>query len=702
MVWSTDRQGSTSNYQATYRHVSAQLREWNVRARPFDLPADGETVFGDWKMPLSWECNSATLEIIDPFELRHKILADRKKRPESVVYFSGATPANGITSLLVRILDDAEFAAKKSQLKGKLAYVASDPRPLKMRLIEAGAVGVISSWSPAERYMPDATASVESWADRGSDSGFHAGDAAFPAMMISPAMGVELDVLFDRGQVRVKMVIDAKTAAGVLPLTCGYIDATLQEEVVAVCSTQRAGANACASGAAVALEAMRVIQDAATSGALPPLKRALRAMLGAKGVGTQGFAIKNPGILRRAVAAINLEAIGRSVEQVGASFKRIACPDAAPSVADTLLDILIEELWHTALPYSSLERSPYAFVDNGYNDPKIAVPCPAVVGVDRLQGTSADTPTNQFSVASLKAFATLTGAYFHILSTCTQREALWLAHETVRRYGVRIENAAADCAGKLALAENAKQKPALMACAFDRMDYLKEISEKSLMSAKNFMLRDERASGHLALLRLCRHLRRLVDLEKRRLKELADCDAGTVAAPVVPAALAGVRPYKKFAGTPSYGSVPVAEQVLDGTPLPSPRDDAMLHAACFWSDGHHTFEQIVRALKHEFGRDVCESFWRHFQFMELRGLLLLLKPGEPVPKPPKAIKTADDEAPAEDAATEASGAAETSGTTEAAEGEAPVEAAVETPAEPAEPAETGTPVEAEPSEAVAQ
>jgi len=33
---------------------------------------------------------------------------------------------------------------------------------------------------------------------------------------------------------------------------------------------------------------------------------------------------------------------------------------------------------------------------------------------------------------NLKAFATVAGAYMHILATCTQKEALWLAHETVR------------------------------------------------------------------------------------------------------------------------------------------------------------------------------------------------------------------------------------------------------------------------------
>src|SRR5205085_928166 len=109
LVWSTDRQTSNSSYHATYRHVSAKLREWNIRARPFELPADGQTVLGDWKMPIGWECPSGLLEIIDPFELRHKILAERKKRVQAVIAYSGSTPSSGISAVAVRILSEAEF-----------------------------------------------------------------------------------------------------------------------------------------------------------------------------------------------------------------------------------------------------------------------------------------------------------------------------------------------------------------------------------------------------------------------------------------------------------------------------------------------------------------------------------------------------------------------------------------------------------------
>src|SRR5437762_13930564 len=72
LVWSTEKQGTIPAAHSTARHVSARLRDWQIRAKTFELPADGETVLGGFKMPLPWDCRSAILEIIDPFELRHK------------------------------------------------------------------------------------------------------------------------------------------------------------------------------------------------------------------------------------------------------------------------------------------------------------------------------------------------------------------------------------------------------------------------------------------------------------------------------------------------------------------------------------------------------------------------------------------------------------------------------------------------------
>src|ERR1043165_2634236 len=80
--------------------------------------------------------------------------------------------------------------------------------------------------------------------------------------------------------------------------------------------------------------------------------------------------------------------------------------------------------------------------------------------------------------------------------------------------------------------------------------------------------------------------------------------------------------------------------------LPNPREDAMLHAATFWADGTHTFEDIARAVGHEFDRAPSGELWRPSRVMKKHGLMLLLKRGDAVPNPPKPIKDVDSPMPA--------------------------------------------------------
>jgi len=644
-VWKHDRTFTFPAFQNTARHVSARIREWGVRARTFEIPADGKTLMGDWKMPLGWNCKSATLEIYDPFEERGRVLADWKKRPCHVVMWSGPTPPEGITATVIKIADKAELSAKKEQIKGKIVHTTSNPRELKMGLIEAGALAVVTSWCRNAHHNSDAVFWVNAWSDDADGWAFHQGDSPFPAMVITPADGVELDVLMDRGPVKLRMKIDTEYMESTLPLVCGYLDAPLQEEILAIGHAMEQGANDNASGCAVILESLRVLHDATQKGALPPLRRAVRGLLTNECYGTMGFAVQYPGILRRALAGINWDSLGRHHEDVDAVFKHHRCPDASASVADTLMLLLLETWLKQACPYARLQKDlPFSLTDNHYCDPQIGIHCVYVDGQDRWWHTSRDT-MDKISGRSLHAFATISVAYLHFLSTATAVEALWLAQQTVRRFGKRME----DVAGQYAVELEAPHadKPAVLARAFDHLAYVFETCDRAVLSAKRFMLREERAQGHLNLKKLLRHPRRLLDLQKRRLKELADCDAGMLPEPAGLAELAEWRPFKKFVGTATYDSVP-AEKKGD---LPSPMWMASVQCALFWADGKPTFKEIVRRVGYEF-ENLCEkSLVSHFRFMGEQGLLQWLKPGDPIPKPEKhASKTdvEDEAAPADD------------------------------------------------------
>lgn len=633
MIWKGDRMYTYPAFHATARHVAAKLREWGVRARTFEVPADGKTMLGDWKMPLGWDCTAATLEIYDPFEERGRVLADRKKVNTCVIMWSGPTPPEGITAKVIKIAGREDALAKRAEIKGKIVYTPENPRYFKKVLADAGALAVVTSWCRNAHLIPDATFWFNGWSDEPGGWAFHAGDTPLPGMAISPAAGVDLEVLMDRSPVKLRMKISAHYMESTLPLACGYIDAPLQEEVLAIGHAMEQGANDNASGCAVILEALRVLQEANASGALPPLKRAVRGLLTNECYGTVGFAALNPGILRRVLAGINLDTMGRHQEAVDARFKHQRCPDAGVSVADTLLARLLElALGHPERFVKWRGDLPFALTDNHFNDPAIGVHMPYLDSQDRWWHTSKDT-MELISGKTLHAMASVTVAYLHFLATATLPEALWLAHETMSAYGRMIEDAAGAAAGEL---DAAADKALALAEAFDRLDYLKELCDRAVMSSKRFMLREERAAGHQALLKLQRHTRRLVDLEKRRLRELAGCDAGPLPAIDGLGELAALRPFKKFIATPTYEGLP-AEAKAE---VSSPMWTAAVHCACFWADGKLTMAEIARRVGHEFSGYKSANLAAHFRFMGEHGLMQWLQPGEAIPKPAKPEKKA--------------------------------------------------------------
>lgn len=650
LLHATSKLATSSAWHTSARHLAARLRENGVRPRTFEIPADGTSVFGDWRMPRGWECSAGLLEIIDPFELRHKVLAERKKVPACVVTGSGSTPDTGVTAAIVKIASVDELKSKAAALKGKFAFIAEHPQGYVANAIAANAVGIVSSWCPQAHHLPEATAWVE-LDDSNPDA------PKIPVMMISPETGVELDVLLDRGQVKVRMLVACHAIASTLPVVCGYIDAELQEEVLAVTPYTDPGANTGSSGAAALIEALRALQEAVASKKLEAPRRGIRALFTHRNAGTIGFAAQNPGISRRIMAGISLDSAGRHQEGCEAQFTFYLNPDASASVADTLFALLVEAGLRRFLPYSKSGTASFELSDNVFCDPRINVPTPAAHGADRFNRTSADTPENMISGRALQAWSAITLTYLHILSTSTAKEAHWLAHETLDRYAARVEKTAARYALELESWQGHQPPPEeerakILTRAFVHLAYIRETGERAAMSAKSFMLREERAAGHLALLKQIRHLRRLADLEKRRLKELAGCEPVALEAlPAEYADIAALRPYRTFLGTPAYDTIPAAERAELG----SPRYDRTLHLACFWSDGEHTFEEIVRRVEFELSdaqltslaTSAAATLAPHFRLMAKHGMMRMLAPGESVPKPPKPAKHEETSEPSE-------------------------------------------------------
>src|SRR4051812_11156195 len=51
LIWRNDRFFTSPAYNATAQLAAAKMREWNLQSEICNLPADGKTLLGDWKMP---------------------------------------------------------------------------------------------------------------------------------------------------------------------------------------------------------------------------------------------------------------------------------------------------------------------------------------------------------------------------------------------------------------------------------------------------------------------------------------------------------------------------------------------------------------------------------------------------------------------------------------------------------------------------
>jgi hypothetical protein len=614
-IWKSDRQFTYPAFEKTAKTTVQSLRRGGIEAEICPIAADGKTKYGDFVMPLAWDCTAATLEIVSAHGSKRRVIADRKDRPTHTVMWCGPTPREGITAHVVKILSVSDLKRKRREVRGKIVYTPHHPLQLKKALVDAGALAVVTSFCRNGQIIPDATFWFNAWSDNPEGWAFHAGDTPLPGMAISTNAGVELDSLLKRGPVTLKMVVRSRYFEGTLPVASGFLPGKSSEEILVIGHAMEQGANDNATGCAVILESLRAIRGGTRSGKLAPLRRGVRGVLTNECYGTMGYAAKNMESLRRTLAAVNWDTMGRHQESADAIFRYHRCADASASIADTLMRLLLDTWLPRAVPFSKVRMDlPFALTDNAYNDPDIGVPCVYVDSQDRFWHTSADT-ADTIHGPTLHAFAVISATYLHFLATATAPEMLWLADHTVRDYGKRLDDTSQFYA--ILLKDTRRKKPVTLARAFDHLDYVGEICAKSILSARAFMPREQRASAKAQLERLIAHIRRRVTLEKRRLGELAGCRPGKVPIPAAIKDIAHLRPRKKFIGTPAYEGLPDALVKKVGAPT----WNSYVQCAGFWARGELTVAEIVRRVSFEFNRDTSLTIGRHFKFMAKQKLL---------------------------------------------------------------------------------
>jgi hypothetical protein len=341
-IWRYDRWSTLPMWKRSSAEAQAIMKERGFdEVELINTPADGVTKFADWTNPIGWDVRQATLEVVEPADLpdEYRFLCDYLANPTSLCFFSCPTPPEGVTAELVALPRPDPKLMDSLNLKGKIVLSTSAGGSLKPLLEDCGALGVVGDAKVGN--FEDANVWINTWSDYPVGWLMSAGDRRGTfCFSISSKKGAFLRTLMARGKkIMVRARIDSRFFTDdTFPYVTGCIRGTAGDsgEVLIGGHLFEWGANDNATGCAIILESMGVLNDLIRSGALPRPKRTIRVWMGQELYGSLAFAERNPKRLRNTVAALICDTPAPDYDALSSTVKVYMNPDVCPSFTDAL------------------------------------------------------------------------------------------------------------------------------------------------------------------------------------------------------------------------------------------------------------------------------------------------------------------------------------------------------------------------------
>jgi len=433
-----DRWSSFDKYRQSSRYCFKKMKQYGLEAELFPIPADGEAMHGDWIMPRAWDAKEATLTVLKPDGSADFTLCRYTQAPCSLVMYSKATSPGGVTAEIV-VLEGGSKAEDYEgvQVHGKVILTDQSPRDVKLEAVKHGAVGIISdhlSWGacrpPLE--LPETLAWVSFDSDyRHGGWGIKKGDTQCWGFMLTPRQGYELRKLIkQQGSVSVHAEIDSRLYGGKLEVATGWIPGRSREEVLMNGHLHEVGAIDNASGAGVAIEVLRALNELIDAGKLKRPKRGIRMLFTYECMGTMAAVVRRRDLFaRNIVAALTMDCVGGRESLTKAPLSVWQNPHAQTSYTDTLLKRIMTHLAAEEELLVSTKYVDYGGADNIIADPTINIPCPALIECPYTDyHTSTDTP-DKLDPDKLAWIGTAAATYVYFIANAGANEARWLAAE---------------------------------------------------------------------------------------------------------------------------------------------------------------------------------------------------------------------------------------------------------------------------------
>lgn len=305
LIWDNNRYFDFTHFRQTADYVEAAIKEYGLQAERMELPADGETRYGDAVVPLAWDCESAEIALTAPMQ---RVLATYSDCPNCVGMWCPPTPPEGVEAqvLCLPTGDAGELEIKEA--KGLFIYTPGRADAIRDLAIKKEAAGIVSSWTPA----PANKDSVQ-WISRNSGTpggwGTRKDEPQILTLAVSPRAGADIAQISKEGSATLRVKVQSRLYAGGLPVLSTLIPGDPgEEEVLLYTPLYGQGAHFSASTVAALLEAARVLTSQVEAGAMPKPWRGIRLLFGPKLYGTLAFAREHKEILQRTCFALYLEA----------------------------------------------------------------------------------------------------------------------------------------------------------------------------------------------------------------------------------------------------------------------------------------------------------------------------------------------------------------------------------------------------------
>lgn len=656
---------ASPGYRQAAQLIHHRALEAGLEAEILSYPANQRASFWAWPSFQEWECERATLDLIEPAAEARR-LADYRAAPLSLVQRSAAWDGEAEVVLVADGEEGADYEGL--DVAGKVVLTRGDLRRVhELAVAQRGAVGILyDGMRTVEPVRPegdlaDARQYASFW--------WQPGDSRCFGFVLTPREGAALRKLLARGEgpVRVEAHLASGQCDGAIEVVCATIPGETEQEVLVVAHLCHPlpSANDNASGAAAALEAARTLMALIGAQQLPPPQRTLRFLWLPEMTGTVAYLSGREETLGRIIAAVNLDMVGEDQDQAGSSWLIERPPDAAASFAPELLAMLREGMVglkgmtdvspsHTGLgefPLYRLAETAFSGGSDHYilSDPSVGVPAPLLIQwPDRFYHTSADTP-DRTDPHSLARSGALAAAYAYWLATAEVDEAAELGYEMVARFKVRLVQAAQAAVAEALGAEDSDALAEILVGLDRRLSYRLDRQKEALktldrLAALEYLAVDMQAELERTAEREMGWAQAAMDvawtgftsLGRKRRKGERDEAAVEPAQP--PGATgerspqeqeaAGLVPVRKV-----RGPIPLSDHLHRLDPADREAWRTLLRArkeagsstlavlALYWADGSRSALEIADLVELETGRRDVELVVAYFRLLEKLGLI---------------------------------------------------------------------------------